>query len=82
MPKAREPLMAALTAELITMRVGSWVIEAIGQVNAAWGRAMVVDRSHVDGDHQPLATQSVDRLGADQPIGADPTTVCDVTGAC
>jgi hypothetical protein len=43
MPNARQPVMAALTAELIAMRVGSWVIESVEPVQDRRDRRVIAE---------------------------------------
>jgi hypothetical protein len=60
MPTAREPLMAALTSELVAIGVGSWIIEAIGEVQERRDRRVIAQavrrldhRDEFMYDHRP-----------------------------
>lgn len=60
MPKAREPVVAALAGELIGMRVASWVIESVEQVQDRRDRRVIAEvvrrldhRDEFVYDHRP-----------------------------
>ncbi len=64
MPNARGPVMAAMTAELITMRVGSWVIESVEPVQDTRDRRVIAEavrrldhRDEFVYDHRPPHTE-------------------------